>query len=226
MVVTRPHALYRFFDATGVLLYVGITNNPARRFTQHGVDREWWHEVETIRMQRFDDRESVLAAEREAIKTEQPRYNIIHAGPPTTAEMSTSSSPAGDYPVSVGDVVALCLAPNHLGEAKCPVGMVDEVSRFGVKLSPLRWLSETFDLPRVLVPWHRVMNMQWAEKMSPEAAKERGYCVADWVPIYDCAPLSYTQTEWVHGVERAKENARTAADREVRRPPQRKPQPW
>lgn len=197
MIATRPHALYRFFDATGALLYVGITNNPARRFMQHGVDREWWHEVETIRMQRFDDRESVLAAEREAIKAERPRYNILHAGPPTTSELPVAPAPpAGDYPVSVGDVVALSLAPNHLGEAECRVGMIDEVSRFGAKLTPMRWLSGTFDLPQLLVPWHRIMEVQWADEISPHEARKRGYGdVQAPTGIYDCDPLAYVQTK-------------------------------
>lgn len=215
---TRPHALYRFFDASGALLYVGITNNPARRFTQHGVDREWWHEVETIRMQRFDDRESVLAAEREAIKTEQPRYNIVHASPPTTSELPPKGgSPVGDYPVAVGDVVALCLPPNHLNEAECPVGMVSEVSRFGVKLDLLRWFGGTFDGAEVLIPWHRIMRVQWAAQISSWEAKKQGYGeVKEPTGIYDCDPLAYVQTKWTCGEERAKADARAAAARRYR----------
>lgn len=82
------HCLYRFFDSDGDLLYVGITMNPAARWPKHSSGKHWWTEVETITLETFASREAVLAAEREAIKTEQPRYNITHAekiAPPTPA---------------------------------------------------------------------------------------------------------------------------------------------
>jgi hypothetical protein len=75
----RPHALYRFFDAGGDLLYVGITNDPGRRWGRHANDKPWWHEVDRIEIERYPDRTSVLAAERKAIHDEHPRYNVVHA---------------------------------------------------------------------------------------------------------------------------------------------------
>lgn len=212
----KPHALYRFFAEDGALLYVGITNNPARRFTQHGVDREWWHEVETIRMERHPDREAVLIAEKLAIQTERPRYNVIHAGgAPVTTELPTSG-PAGDYPIAAGDVVALALAPNHHGEAECPVGIALEVSRFGAKLALLRWHIEMFDGPETLIPWHRVMEIRWAPVLSESEALRRGYAPApsDAPPVFDCDELAYFQTKWTHGKERAKEDAQRKFDRQ------------
>lgn len=216
MNAATPHALYRFFGAGGALLYVGITNNPSRRFTQHGVSREWWHEVETIRMERFPNREAVLAAERAAIKKERPKYNIKHAGgAPMTTELPASGGP-GDYPVSVGQVVALCLVPNHHGEAECPVGMVEEVNRFGAKLGLLRWHLGLFDGATVLVPWHSIMKIEWAPKMSEYEARKEGYMPHDGpydeAPIYNCDRLSYTQTKWVKGEEYAKNSARRDAE--------------
>jgi hypothetical protein len=43
--VTQPTTLYRFYDASGRLLYVGIAGNPGRRFAQHGRDKSWWSQV-------------------------------------------------------------------------------------------------------------------------------------------------------------------------------------
>ena len=80
MIETKiTHALYRFFDEGDELLYVGITNNPSARFKQHGADKDWWHEVVTIRMQRYPSRAAVLIAEKRAIIEEKPRYNVVHA---------------------------------------------------------------------------------------------------------------------------------------------------
>lgn len=75
------HALYRFFDAAGDLLYIGITNDPSKRFGRHASDKPWWEEVDRIDLERHPSREAVLAAEAAAIKTERPRYNVRHGGP-------------------------------------------------------------------------------------------------------------------------------------------------
>lgn len=78
MTDSRPHALYRFFDAEGVLLYIGITADVPARFQKHRDDKPWWGEVARIAMEPFPDRPSVLAAERRAIKAEMPRWNVQH----------------------------------------------------------------------------------------------------------------------------------------------------
>jgi predicted GIY-YIG superfamily endonuclease len=197
-----PHALYRFFGADGTLLYVGITNNPSRRFSQHGVQREWWLEVETIRMERHPDRESVLLAEKRAIQEERPRYNVVHAGgAPLTTEAPERGRP-GDYPVSIAEVVALELSPSPMGDQECPVGMVEEVSPFGVKLALYSWLSGMFgamvgNRNFVLVPWHRVMGISWAEKMPEGQAEKLGY--GRDPDIFDMDPLADVQTRWTKG---------------------------
>lgn len=72
------HALYRFYDQTGALLYVGITSDPGARWPKHRRDKPWWHDVATITVEVHPDRDTVLAAERTAIVNECPRYNIVH----------------------------------------------------------------------------------------------------------------------------------------------------
>ena len=51
------HILYRFFDHGGVLLYVGVTNNPPRRFAQHSSDKDWWDEVASITVENHPTRQ-------------------------------------------------------------------------------------------------------------------------------------------------------------------------
>lgn len=75
------HALYRFYDHAGELLYIGISRRPATRWAEHSTDKPWWSEVQRIAIQAFPDRKSALRAERAAIKSEKPRYNLIHNRP-------------------------------------------------------------------------------------------------------------------------------------------------
>lgn len=75
--IPEDNALYRHYDATGRLLYVGITNNPGSRWKGHR-DKPWWLYVDTTRIERFGSRAEVEAAEAAAIKAERPWWNITH----------------------------------------------------------------------------------------------------------------------------------------------------
>jgi predicted GIY-YIG superfamily endonuclease len=75
---TTPHALYRFFDAGGQLLYVGISLDPGARWKQHRSDKPWWGEVATVTVEPHETRAAVVQAERAAIIAEKPKYNVVH----------------------------------------------------------------------------------------------------------------------------------------------------
>lgn len=70
------HWLYWFYDAEGLLLYVGITNTGVRRMEQHGADKEWWPQVATINVNHFRTRDEAEAAEVEAIRAHLPVHNV------------------------------------------------------------------------------------------------------------------------------------------------------
>lgn len=71
--------LYRFYDADGVLLYVGISLSAIQRASQHRAEKEWWSSVAHMDVERIDgDRAAAELAEREAIKTERPVHNVMH----------------------------------------------------------------------------------------------------------------------------------------------------
>lgn len=76
------HALYRFFDAHGDLLYIGITVDPSARWKKHRESKHWWHAVANITIEHCVSREAALLAEREAIIREVPRYNQMHSVAP------------------------------------------------------------------------------------------------------------------------------------------------
>ena len=69
--------LYRLFDASGRLLYVGITSrNPIDRLRAHSRTRWWWEQAVSVRLEHFHSREEAQAAESAAIKDEHPAYNV------------------------------------------------------------------------------------------------------------------------------------------------------
>lgn len=76
--IAIPTALYRHRNAEGTLLYVGISLSPIYRLSQHRDASPWFKEIATVTVEWFDSRELALAAEREAIRSESPIYNIVH----------------------------------------------------------------------------------------------------------------------------------------------------
>jgi hypothetical protein len=72
------NTLYRFYDSSDVLLYVGISMTPWERFRQHRHDKPWWDDIVTIRKEEYPSRDAVKDAERCAIVAERPLHNIQH----------------------------------------------------------------------------------------------------------------------------------------------------
>lgn len=91
---TSVHVLYRFYSATDELLYIGITNRPPDRFKCHQDSKEWWATVSRIEIENYSSREELAAAERKAIRSENPKFNVQHNGHRRTGRVTTSK-PAG-----------------------------------------------------------------------------------------------------------------------------------
>lgn len=71
-------ALYRHYDRDGRLLYAGITVDLANREAMHSFQSPWWKHVDTSKVEWFSDRLSAIEAEAQAIKDEDPIFNIHH----------------------------------------------------------------------------------------------------------------------------------------------------
>lgn len=71
-----PTALYRFFDADGALLYVGITDCLGRRFRQHARRVSWWRAIARRTVILYATRAAALSAEDWAILSERPVHNV------------------------------------------------------------------------------------------------------------------------------------------------------
>jgi hypothetical protein len=67
--------VYRFYDATGTLLYVGSTLNFQRRLAEHKCKVSWWEDVTRIEIARYDDGLSARVAEARWIREEAPKHN-------------------------------------------------------------------------------------------------------------------------------------------------------
>jgi len=73
--MTERTALYRFFDAAGQLLYVGVSGNTEARWRQHAESKPWWSDVADKTTEWLDSRPEALDAERAAIRAEKPLHN-------------------------------------------------------------------------------------------------------------------------------------------------------
>lgn len=92
--MTEQQALYRLYDSTGTLLYVGVSLNVAQRMSQHRAVKPWWTDVARIELEHYDTRGRVLAAELAAIRAEAPLYNVQYAERPALVEAPPQTSAA------------------------------------------------------------------------------------------------------------------------------------
>lgn len=75
-VTLEPCGVYRLYNESGALLYVGMSNNVPKRLVQQARAQSWWPEVASHTAEAYPDRSDAAAAERHAIETEDPKYNI------------------------------------------------------------------------------------------------------------------------------------------------------
>jgi predicted GIY-YIG superfamily endonuclease len=71
----RSYCLYRHYDQDGKLLYVGVTDDPARRLQEHLRDSRWRGKIASVSVQRCTSQQEAVAAERSAILNEYPIWN-------------------------------------------------------------------------------------------------------------------------------------------------------
>lgn len=74
--------LYRLWDGSRVLLYVGITRDLGVRMRKHAWEKAWWEQVEDVTVEVFPTHDAAADAEAEAIQTERPRHNTAHRPKP------------------------------------------------------------------------------------------------------------------------------------------------
>jgi hypothetical protein len=76
--VSTVTTVYRFYDAAGDLLYVGISCNFLRRVGEHTGSADWIAQAVRCTLEHYSDRAEAEQAERVAIATEHPIHNATH----------------------------------------------------------------------------------------------------------------------------------------------------
>jgi hypothetical protein len=76
----KGFVLYRHYDEKWNLIYVGKTIDILSRTRNHR-NSDWWNEVVHIELERgFNTHKELLEAEKEAIQSECPKYNVQYNG--------------------------------------------------------------------------------------------------------------------------------------------------
>lgn len=70
--------LYRHFDASGLLLYVGISLSVFKRLAQHRQVSPWFDLITKVTIETYTSREEALVAERKAVEQESPKFNKVY----------------------------------------------------------------------------------------------------------------------------------------------------
>lgn len=98
--VSRRFTLYRWYDAAGTLLYVGQSVSVWERVTAHRRDSPFYAEAATMTLEDRPTSAALDEAERIAIQTEHPLYNVTYAVPGDPRKIIVHA--AGDRWVRLG----------------------------------------------------------------------------------------------------------------------------
>ena len=85
------YALYRYFDITHRLLYIGISGDLAVRDTSHIARSRWMQLTASSNIERYATLKEVQEAERRAIETEHPLFNRQYNDTPEARMMAWAS---------------------------------------------------------------------------------------------------------------------------------------
>jgi predicted GIY-YIG superfamily endonuclease len=77
MLTGEPHNVYRIWRRRK-LLYVGVSNSWPRRLSEHQAAKAWFKDATRVTLKSYPDRAAALDAERHAIETKRPLFNIQH----------------------------------------------------------------------------------------------------------------------------------------------------
>lgn len=188
----QTHALYRFYDRHGALLYIGLTNDPGRRWQRHSETQPWWYDVARIDIETHPSREAVRAAERAAIQTERPKHDVrMNSSSPRSKDPRPRPFPPkhGHPFLSPGKVVAL-----GLDDRTCPVGLITSSDDTWVTVALFSWATGTFGYGERTYRVDDVRRFLIADEMTAGAKRRDGYDVTD--TVYDMDPLGDFQTAW------------------------------
>jgi len=71
-----PAVVYRFYNASGLSLYTGVTQNLAQRLQNHSSQQVWWPRVSRMVADFYPDWPTASEIEAISISVDRPVYNI------------------------------------------------------------------------------------------------------------------------------------------------------
>lgn len=86
--------VYRVYDASGRLLYVGCSVEVETRLAAHSTSATWWLFHDRVETEEFPTHQEALEAEATAIATEHPRWNMQGRSPDHPDGRATNSNHA------------------------------------------------------------------------------------------------------------------------------------
>jgi len=88
------HYVYRLFDTSGRLIYIGCSYDPETRINSHRRGIWWGYQIERIKLTVHPTKAAAHAVERLAIQKERPRWNV---GSNWASRHGWSASDFADY---------------------------------------------------------------------------------------------------------------------------------
>ena len=124
-------ALYRFYDAHGMLLYVGITDRPGRRWQEHMERKPWYPQVRHQAATWYGSEPEARRAETRAIRAEHPKFNVVGAIRPAGWRFDLRDQPLWEYAA-----ILLCIPGAYFGIARL-VPAVTPLARLSLLVVPV-----------------------------------------------------------------------------------------
>lgn len=168
-------ALYRHFDSSGKLLYVGISLSALNRLGQHAEHAGWFGDIATVRIEHFPSREEALQAERMAIISERPVCNIVHRKAMIEAQIAAekqAKQALADAAAAKADLTARVVyfkAAYSIQEAACMLSISGRVLRKMMaegKVSLITFDDNAKKPSEFITGWQLIELIEWRVKES------------------------------------------------------------
>lgn len=94
--------LYRHFDGDGKLLYIGTSLSALIRLDGHSREAEWFGQIASVTIEKFETRRAALYAEAVAIAQENPPFNRDRPDPSRFVDVPPCKTCMGEPHICIG----------------------------------------------------------------------------------------------------------------------------
>lgn len=185
------YILYRWWDASGDLLYVGKSISMFARIAAHRKSSAFFPAAESMTIERFSDAAALSVAEVKAIREEHPLHNVVHNGAPGTPRNLNSPARivASHWSTIDGDAIEVGDLIRHIQDDEVVLqGLVDEEL----------WDCNECDDPESCIGW-----IVWADDGTVHYVHESDFVFGDlekWVSVdTNDETKSNAFGAWLHG---------------------------